>query len=283
MTRIIFWLLVRTYNSRSPPCLVKRQLLSISEIGGKLSLAGRLESRPLCVYGANLIPGGTRPSTSISRCVARAILTLAFCNETPSIYVDAEQSERCCPGGLAHFGFTKFDPGIKYFVSTGSDRYRNGAAEFLRATPELVEENQRRLGRITPLGRYVVIRPCAELTEEDPGVKSVLCFGTAEQIRNLVSLIHFRSADPFHDVLVPQGAACASFVSYAAGMVETSPPDTAFIGPSDPMGNVWFPESHLSLAIPIKLARRMTDDLEGSFIAKRPFVAYPTQRARILP
>jgi hypothetical protein len=263
-------------------CLVEKKLLSISEIGGKLGLAGRLTSRPLCVYGSNSIPDGTRPSTSINRCVARAILTLAFRNETPSIYVDAEQSENCCPGGLAHFGFTKFNPGIKYFVSTGSEGYRNGAAEFLRATPELVEENQKRLGKITPLGRYVVIQPCVELTEEDPGVKSVLCFGTAEQIRNMVSLIHFRSVDPFHDVLVPQGPVCASFVSYAAAMVETSPPDTAFIGPSDPTGNVWFPEDHLSLAIPIKIARRMADDLEDSFIAKRPFVAYPRQRAQIL-
>lgn len=256
-------------------------MLSISDIGAKLSLAGKLNSRPLCVYGSNSVPQGAIPSTSICRCVARAILTLAFRSETPSVYVAAELSERCCPGGLAHFGFTEFNPDIKFFVSTGSKGYRNGAAEFLRATPELFEENLRRMGRIAPLGRYLIVRPCAELTEEDPGVKSVLCFGNAEQIRNMVSLIHFRAIDAFHETVIPQGAACASFVSYAAGMVEKSPADTAFIGPSDPTGNMWFPQDHLSLAIPIKIARRMADDLEHSFIAKRPFIAYPKQRAQI--
>jgi hypothetical protein len=64
-------------------------------------------------------------------------------------------------------------------------------------------------------------------------------------------------------------------------MVETSPPNTAFVGPSDPTGNVWFPQDYLSLAIPIKIARRMADDLEGSFIAKRPSVAYPEKRVQI--
>jgi len=250
-------------------------------VGEKLSLGGRLNSRPLCVYGSDSIPDGVRPSTVVSRCVARAILTLAFDEEAPPIYVSAELSERCCPGGLAHLGFTDWDPAIKYFVSTGRKGYWNGGAEFLRATPELVEENHRRMGRITAPGKCLVIRPCADLTGGDPGVRSVLCFGTAEQVRNLVSLIHFRAADPFHDTLMPQGAACASFVSYAAGLVETSPSETAFIGPTDPTGNVWFPEDHLSLAIPIQVARRMTDDLEHSFIAKRPFVAYPRRRAQI--
>ena len=256
-------------------------MLSISQVGGKLSTAGRLTSRPLCAYGSKRIPESAMPSTSVSPCVAKAILTLAFRKEAAPIYVSAEMPEACCPGGLAHFGFTKFNPGIKYFVSTGSKEYRNGQAEFLRATPELVEEHQRRMGKITPLGKYIIIQACAKLTDEDPGVKSILCFGAAEQIRNLVSLVHFRSADAFYDTLVPHGAACASFVSYAAGMVETSPPNTAFVGPSDPTGNVWFPQDYLSLALPIGIARRMADDLEDSFIAKRPFVAYPEQRAQL--
>jgi hypothetical protein len=209
------------------------------------------------------------------------MVTVAFREKTSPIYVAATMPETCCPGGLAHLGFIKFNPGIKYFVSTGSKEYRNGEAEFLRATPELVEENQKRMGKITPLAEYVIIRPCADLSNEDPGVRSVLCFGTAEQIRNMVSLVHFRSLDAFHDALVPQGAACASFVSYAAGMIQKAPPDTVFVGPSDPTGNNWFPQDYLSLAIPIKIARRMADDLENSFIAKRPTVAYPERRVEI--
>jgi hypothetical protein len=257
------------------------QGLSISEVGSKLTQAGRLKIRPLCVYGSEKIPEGVVPSTSISRCIARAILTLALREKTPPIYVAAGMRERCCPGGLAHFGFIEFDPGIKYFVSTGSKGFRRGAAEFLRASPELVEENQRLMGKITPLGKYVVIRPCADLVDEDPGVRSILCFGMAEQIRNMCSLVHFRSRDPFREVVVPQGASCASFVSYAAGMVEKAPADAVFVGPSDPTGNSWFPPDHLSLAIPLKMARRMSEDLDSSFIVKRSAVAYPKHRTTV--
>jgi hypothetical protein len=251
---------------------------SISEIGAKLVQAGRLQVKPLCAYGLTEIPDGAVPSTSISPCVAKAIVTQAFQEHTRPIYVAAQMPDTCCGGGLAHFGFTKFNPGIKYFVSTGSKNYRNGEAEFLRATPELVEENQRRMGNITPLGRYIIIRACSDLANEDPGVKSILCFGTAERIRNMCALIHFRSIDPFTDVLVPQGASCSAFVSYASGMVENAPPSAVFLGPCDPTGNSWFRQDWLSLAIPIKIARRMAEDLEDSFIVKRPSVAYPEQR-----
>jgi uncharacterized protein (DUF169 family) len=256
-------------------------LLPISEVGVKLRQAGKLETRPLCVYGSKTIPDGIVPSTSLSRCVAQAIATVAFSDKAQGIYVTAEMPETCCPGGLAHFGFIRLNPSIKFFVSSGSKDYRNGQAEFLRASPELFEESRRIMGKITPLDRYIVIRPCVDLTNEDPGVRSIICFGTAEQIRNIISLVHFRSVEPFHNTLVPQGAACASFVSYAAGMVENSPRDAAFVGPSDPTGNNWFPQDYLSLAIPIKIARRMADDLECSFIVRRPTVAYPEQRLKL--
>jgi hypothetical protein len=255
--------------------------LSISEIGNKMAKAGRLKIRPLCVYGSEKIHAGVTPSASVSSCIARAILTLAAHEKTPPIYVGADMRERCCAGGLAQFGFIEFNPGIKYFVSTGWKGFRNGAAEYLRASPELVEENRKLMGKITPPGKYLVIRPCADLVNEDPGVRSILCFGIAEQIRNLCSLAHFRSRDPFREVLVPQGASCATFVSYAAGMVENAPADAVFVGPCDPTGNSWFPPDHLSLAVPIRTARRMSEDLEASFIVKRPTVAYPEQRMAV--
>jgi len=60
------------------------RLMSISEIGSRLRRAGRLQSRPLCVYGSKRIPDGTKPSTSISRCVAQAIATVVFRDQTPA-------------------------------------------------------------------------------------------------------------------------------------------------------------------------------------------------------
>jgi hypothetical protein len=254
---------------------------SVSEIGNKLAQAGRLKIRPLCVYGAGEIPTGVVPSTSVNSCIARAILTLAVHEKTPPIYVAADMRETCCAGGLAQFGFTEFNPGIKYFVSTGWKGFRNGAAEYLRASPDLFEKSRKLMGKIKPPGKYLIIQPCADLVNEEPRVRSVLCFGIAEQVRNLCSLVHFRSRDPFREILVPQGASCASFVSYAAGMVQNAPADAVFVGPCDPTGNLWFPPDHLSLAIPIRIARRMSEDLDDSFIVKRPTVAYPEQRVTV--
>jgi hypothetical protein len=61
-------------------------------------------------------------------------------------------------------------------------------------------------------------------------------------------------------------------------MVENAPADAVFVGPCDPTGNSWFPPDHLSLAIPLKMARRMSEDLDSSFIIKRSAVAYPKHR-----
>ena len=255
--------------------------LSINDIGKRLTIAGRLKARPLCVYGAETIPKGAVPAPSISSCVARAILRIAIRKRAPAVYVGEGVLDDCCGGGVAMFGFRPFNPGIKYFVSYGSKTFRNGAAEFLRATPELVEENRRQVGKTTPPGKFVVIQACEDLEDKDPGVLSVLCFGEAEHIRNMCSLVQFRSHDPFAQILLPQGASCASFVTYAAGMVEKAPKDAVFVGPCDPTGNSWFPPDYLSLAIPVKIARRMCEDLDQSFIVKRPKVAYPERRIRV--
>jgi hypothetical protein len=250
-------------------------------MGKKLVVAGRLKTRPVCVYGSNEVPANTRPSTYIDSCVARAILTLATRPRTPALYLGEDMIDDCCGGGAAMFGFKPFHQGIKYFVSYGSPTFRNGAAEYLRATPELVEENQKASGAIRPPGKYVIIRACEAMPTEDPGVRSVLVFGKAEQIRNLCSLVHFRSHDPFKEILMPQGPSCASFVTFAAGMAKNAPKDTVFLGPADPTGNYWFPPDHLSLAIPINMAIRMCEDLDESFIVKRPNVAYPARRTKV--
>lgn len=252
--------------------------LSVSEIGKRIESAGRLKMRSICIYGANEIPEGAVPSTNVSSCLAKAILSLSAHEKAPAMFVGEETIDECCGGGVAMLGFRPHNPGIKFFVSYGSPDFMNGAAEYLRATPELFEENRRMIGKITPPGKYVVIRACADLPLEDPGVRSILVFGVAEQVRNLCALVHFRSRNPFNEVLVPQGPSCASFITYAAGMAENAPKEAVFLGPDDPTGNSWFPESHLSLAIPISMARRMCEDMDQSFIVKRQKVANPARR-----
>ena len=255
--------------------------MSIKEIGDKLTLAGRLKIRPVCVYGSDAVPETAVPMNQISSCVARSILNLAVYPKLPPIYISKDTLEGCCGGGQAWFGFHGFAPHIKYFISSGTKEFRKGAAEYLRASPETAEQNIEKIGKITPPGKYLVMRACSDLIGEDPGVRSVLCFGVGEQIRNMCALVHYRVVDPFHAIIVPQGASCASFVTYAAGMAEKAPKDAVVLGPCDPTGNSWFPEDHLSMAIPIKVARRMADDLEESFIAKRPHIAYPEKRMKV--
>ncbi|MDD1769221.1 MAG: DUF169 domain-containing protein, partial [Methanomassiliicoccales archaeon] len=131
-----------------------------------------------------------------------------------------------------------------------------------------------------PLGKFTVISGCENLPFGDPGVKAVVCFGNAEQIRNLCGLIHFRSTRPFSSTIIPWGSACATMISYPAGIAENAPNNAAFVGPTDPTGNDRFPESHLVIGIPIKIARNMCDDLDGSFIMKKPGLAYPRRREK---
>ena len=120
--------------------------------------------------------------------------------------------------------------------------------------------------------------------EEDPGVKSILCFGKGEQIRNLCSLIHFRSRDPFKSVIAPFGPSCATFVTYPAGMAENAPENTAFMGPVDPTGNTWFPKDYMALGIPIRYCSKYVSMIsDDSFAVKRPEVAFPKERCELKP
>ncbi|NVM36016.1 MAG: DUF169 domain-containing protein, partial [Candidatus Lokiarchaeota archaeon] len=133
------------------------------------------------------------------------------------------------------------------------------------------------VGKITPLGKYTVIRKCDSIYEQDLDVKAFICFGISEQIRNLCSLAHFQP-EKANNIQIPWGPSCASFVTYPAGMAENHPKPCIIIGPTDPTGNYWFPQNYLSMGIPFEIAQRMAKDLNKSFISKRSEIAYPVKR-----
>ena len=248
----------------------------IKEIGSKLKKAGKLETNPLCIYGSERIPKNGIPIKDLNRCIAHAIFDLSINKEISSIYIGNDALEGCCPGGQAWFGYKPFIPQLKYFISTGSKSYRNGAAEFLLANPDLAEQKLNSIGKINPLAKYTVIQKFDTINEEDLNVKEILCFGQSEQIRNLCSLAYFLSDKEF-TVNMPWGPSCASFVTYPAGLTDKIN-DDLIIGPTDPTGNFWFPHNYLSLGIPIKIAELMVNNLDNSFIIKRPEIAYPKKR-----
>ncbi|MEJ2248164.1 MAG: DUF169 domain-containing protein [Candidatus Lokiarchaeota archaeon] len=253
--------------------------LTVNEIGKKLKQAGRLESIPLCIYGSKTIPEKAVPIRDLNRCIAHAIFSLSTHKTINSIYIGENTLEGCCPGGQSWFGYKSINPQLKYFVSIGSKDYRNGAAEFLLANPELAEQQLNSIGKIPPIGKYTVIEKSNTLNENKAEVKSFLCFGRSEQIRNLCSLAYFQPEKGFL-VKMPWGPSCASFVTYPSSLAEDDQTKHIIIGPTDPTGNYWFPQDYLSIGIPIKIAERMANDYDASFITKRTSVAYPKKREK---
>jgi len=258
---------------------------TIKEIGESLKRAGMLETAPLCVYGSDTIPEGAVPMVNIDTCSAKVVLTVAVRKDTPPVYMGHDCLKGVCMGGITWLGYArKISPYIRYFVSTGHENFRGGIAEYLKASPELFDKFRESIGEITLPGKYLVVSTCDDFAEnednsgEDHAVQSFLCFGNGQQIRNLCSLIHFRTENPFESIIAPFGPACATMITYPAHMAQKTPKNTAFIGPIDPTGNSWFPTDYMALGIPLNMARDMCQDLEESFAVKRPEVAYPLER-----
>jgi len=261
--------------------VVKISKINIKEIGGSITRAGMLDTNPLCIYGTEEIPDKAVPMCSIAQCVAKAIFVAASDEKTPALYIGKDTLKGCCPGAMSWLGFIKPMEHIKYFVSTGHKKFRGGEAEYLKASPEIFEKWRESIGDITTPGKYLVIRKCLD-AEDDIDIKSIVCFGKGEQIRNLSSLIHFRTTNPFNVISMPMGPACATFVTYPARMGKKVPKGISFIGPVDPTGNIWFPPEYMAIGIPIDIAVKMHEDLKDSFAVKRPEVAYPKTRDNIL-
>ncbi len=180
--------------------------------------------------------------------------------------------------GMVWMGFNEPNPMQKFFVTIGTLEFHGGAAEHLKATPELFDEHRKRSGKVTPPGKYIVIGPCSDGIAADK-IRSVILFAGCEQIRNLCGLAQFNSSDPFFKTIIPAGATCSMMITFPAGMAENAPKDSAYIGPTDPTGNSWLPPDLMIMGIPIALAQQMASDLEDSFISIRSKIAYPENRA----
>jgi hypothetical protein len=251
------------------------------EIGARLKSAFRLSTRPLAVYGSEVLPSGIPPMNGVNRCFAVSLYRMAAGAEISEIYVSVDTSEGCCPGGLYHVGYLPVPDEIKYFVSTGKKDVRGGAAEYLKASPELVERCTRAAGPIHPPGKYLVVQACEALPDAVPAVRSLCFFGNGEQIRNMAALIHFDRDDPFSPVVVPWGSSCSTFITFPAGLAKNTPHDTAFMGPQDPTQNHSLPPEMMALGIPAEMAVRMVKNLDASFITRRPHIAFPNHERKL--
>jgi len=188
--------------------------LSPRGIGQRLAAAFRLETRPLVVYGSETLPPGAVPLSDVNRCFAVSLYQMATGHDVPAIYVSAETTEGCCAGGLSHVGYIPVPEETRYFVSTGKEDVRGGVAEYLKASPELVDLCTTRAGPVHPPGKYLIVQACETLPDPSPAVRSFCIFGTGEQVRNMAALVHFDRDDPFSPVIVPWGSACSTYITY---------------------------------------------------------------------
>src|SRR5665647_630505 len=97
--------------------------MSVAEVGRRLVRAGRLDSKPLCVYGTEAVESEWIPTGKIDFCLVKVFLKLAMCNFPPA-FAGVDTLKGCCPGGATHLGLTKAPGGLKYFISTGDPSFR---------------------------------------------------------------------------------------------------------------------------------------------------------------
>jgi hypothetical protein len=251
------------------------QTPAIRDLGLRIKTAFHLSTLPLVSYGSQTLPEDGVPLSSVHRCIATTMIRMATGQAPAVVFLGSDTKSGCCPGGLSHTGYITRPPAISYFVSTGRPDIPDAPAEFLKASPGLVDQCFAAVGTITPPGRYLVIRTCESVPDSISRGRAVTCFGTAEQIRNLAALIHFDRPEPFFPVLVPWGPACATLVSYPGGLAANAPAESAFLGPQDPTFNYALPSDMLGIGLPFDIARRVEENIGRSFVARRPEVTFP--------
>lgn len=253
--------------------VIIKDRLSIRQIGALLADVVNMKTRLVCVYGTDCIPENAVRSSFLSDCLAYNIFQMADGRVKGPVYTGNEPGQIFCRclGGPAWFGYKGFDPRLPGLMSTGSEATKQ-AGKHLKENENIAYETYQAVGEIKPLGRYVVMRRCDEIND-DPGVKCIICFAGGEQIRDLCALAHFGSHDVFNLISVPWGPACATLVTYPAGMAGNAGSARIHLGPTDPSARDWLPENYLAMGIPVEIARKMAGDVERSFLVKRDNVS----------
>lgn len=242
---------------------------SIKKIGKVIAQAVNLKTKLICVYGSDRTPERSIQASSISNCIAFSMYQMATGKVSGPIHVGYEPDQPFCRciGGPSWFGYKDFDPILPGIISTGSEDTRGFDPKNLKENEIVADETFRAVGKVEPIGRWVIIRRCEDI-ETDPGIRSIVCFATGEQIRDLCALAHFHSNDVFGNVMAPWGPTCATLVTYPAGMTEKAPKNMIFLGPTDPSAREWLPESCMAMGIPTEVAKIMAENVGKSFLSR---------------
>ena len=121
-------------------------------------------------------PSGAVPFPQVDRCIARAIVAM-FIKDLPPAYLGRATAGGCCLGGLMFLGYGPPAEDERYFVSSGRPDHHGGAAEFLKRSPELVDQSFAAMGEVAPLPGSLVVRSCQDVDEGEEGVRSIMMLG----------------------------------------------------------------------------------------------------------
>ena len=247
---------------------------SLKSINEKLGKAGRLTFKIIGAYATETKPADAVTAAKVIKkdipCLAKALFKMASRQDVHAVYIGQDTASESCFGAMAWFAYTAFPPHVEKMFA--SDAPGVGSM-CIKRTSEIASATLGDMGKFTPAGKYVVMRPLDEIPE-DSDLLSILCFGNAEQIRTLGGLIHFSEPKAFTPIIAPWGSGCVNFVAFPAGIASGCPKDTAILSPFVPEGNIWFPTDLLALGIPIAMARRMAEGFESSFAVRKPEVTY---------
>ena len=256
--------------------------VSAKTISDTLTKAGRLTRRVIGVYARDERPAEAVAVSSVVAsghpCMAKALFKMAMRPGVPPIVVGRDTGGKSCPGLMMWFGFLPFPPGVEAMFSSDS---ADPDSFCIKRTSALAAATLRDMGTFTFAGKYVVMQALDDADDAMDGLRSVLCFGDAEQIRNLGALVHFDEARAFAPIVAPWGSGCATFVAFPAGMASDVPVNTAFLSPMVPEANAWLPADTFALGIPIGIAARMAEGYETSFAVRRPEMAYPAIKEEV--
>jgi hypothetical protein len=244
--------------------------IRVKELNGRIVEAGKLDHQVIGIYCQDAFPEEAVPVASIIKeghpCLAKALLKMSIEKDLRPVFVGGGKNQECCWGASIWLGFRDFPTNIEEMFSSDSP---NPDSMRIKKTSKLCRQTIADIGKITPGGKYIVMRSLPDIEIGLEHLRSILCVGNSLQIRNLGAMVHYSEGGAFAPIMAPWGSGCATFITYPAGMASNAPKDTAFLSPMTPEANEWLPKDTLILGIPIDMAVRMAEGFETSFAAKR--------------
>jgi len=231
----------------------------------KIADAIKLRNDPVAILLTDHKPDGALEFTQEGKERNRCVIPLFVAAMNGRTAVLEKETVRC-PGGQVGFCFAPYQLGyIDYFLSTGKAGQFEG--EYRKKTPELVREFVKNLPPIMLPTRYVVMKPLAEVIDDEIDETAIVVFVVnADQLSALATLANFDR--PTNDnVSTLFGSGCGSLVMQVLDQARGKMPK-AVIGLTDITARKYFDKSELSFSMPFQRFLEMEANVDESFLTK---------------